>query len=161
MIFEPLAPEYTLMRSLAEWVGAKTWRLQHWNDPWDAKAHFGTLTFWFPPPEIARQGLNFFMNTWVEQPLVTSGLFIVPRVVPAFWHGLSRYIVELPTIRPEDPWLPLYQPPVLPIPIVLLYIAPHTRTVPTLADTSRLGTPADAATIRWHQDQAENMRGLS
>ena len=158
MVFEPLRPDWGLAEAMVSWLGhTGGWRVQDWTAPWREAEHFDTLSIWFPPPELARQVLNFFLNAWVERPLTTAGLFFVPRVVPAFWHGLSRYVVELPAIYPTEPWLPLRYPPSLPIPIVVLYIAPHLRALP-VTSPSRVGPSPSAALVRWHREQAEHMR---
>jgi hypothetical protein len=88
---------------------------------WDARELFGKLRVWFPPPELAQQAITFMLEAWVEQPLTMLAIFFVPWVIPAFWHGLSQYIHELPLLCLTDPWLPLRYPPRLPIP-VLVYI---------------------------------------
>lgn len=98
-IFEPLHPNLDLVESVVHLLGRQKWRLQEWNTVWDARDMFDQLSVWFPPPEVARQALTFMLETWVERPLTTSGLFFTPRVIPAFWHGLSRHMRELPTIQ--------------------------------------------------------------
>jgi hypothetical protein len=122
---------------------------------WSAKECFHRLSVWLPPPEIARQLLTFMLETWAECPLPTSSLLFVPRVVPAFWWGLSPHLVELAMIYPY--LTPLqYQPP-LPIPIIVLYLPPHQRS---LSSSDRLERPPVAPTAVWHREQAALMRGL-
>ena len=75
------------------------------------------------------------LETWAERPLTSSSLFFIPCTLPAFWWGLSHHIVELETIYPQLTLL-RYQP-LLPIPIVVLYLPPHTRTL----STQRIGWP--------------------
>ena len=113
-------------------------------------------TVWCPPPELARQCLIQFLETWVESPLDTSGLFFVPRIAMSFWHGLSRHIQELCLIPAQD----LLYPPRLPIPVLVLYVAPHVRSLKPLRP-DRLDPPATFAEIRRHREEAELMRGLS
>lgn len=133
------------------------WVHYGWNQEWQASALFDRLTVWFPPPEIARQAISFFLNTWVERPHTTSSLWFIPRTLEGAWRGLSRYVQELHTIFPLQ--TPLRFPPVLPIPIVVLYIAPHQRSLPTDIDR-RLERPPDPTGSRWHREQAALMRGL-
>ena len=111
-------------------MGVTQWRHQPWNTVWEAKAMLGHINVWYLPPEIARQAITFTLETWVEHPSTTGALFVVPRVVPAFWHGLSRHIQELPLLQPLDPWAPLQYPPLLPIPLVILYLPPFVRSLP-------------------------------
>ena len=120
---------------------------------------FDTLNVWFPPPEVARQAITFMLNTWVERPLTTSALFFVPRVIPAFWHGLCRHIQELPLIHPLRDDCPLACPPRLPIPVVVLYLPPHVRVLPP-SRPPRMEPSAQTRVVRWHQEQAEHVRGL-
>lgn len=114
------------------------------------------LRIWFPPPEIARQAISFMLAAYVQRPLTTSALFFVPRVVPAFWFGLSRHIIELPLVHPREHSLAVQ--PVLPIPIVVLYLAPHVRMLPD--PKSRMDRPSNPSGLKWHRTQAEILRGL-
>jgi hypothetical protein len=40
----------------------REWRYCDWKKPWDPVFTFNRLTVWFPPPEIARQVLNFMLG---------------------------------------------------------------------------------------------------
>jgi hypothetical protein len=134
---------------------ATRWEYRDWALPWNASSCFDICTAWFPPPEIARQVITFSLETWSERPLTTSFIFFVPRVVPAFWWGLSRHVHELGTIYPHK--TPLPRPPTVPIPVVVLYICTHTRTLPTKDRLARVALPANAA---WHKRAASSVRGL-
>lgn len=113
-----------------------------------------TLTIHYPPPELARQAIVFFLEAWVESP--TGALFFVPRVVPAFWHGLSRHLLELGTIPAAD----IQPAPLLPIPTMVLTVLPHSRAF-YRPDESRLDQDGISARDRHHHQQAaEAMRGL-
>jgi hypothetical protein len=155
-IFEPLCFDKQLVDSC---VGS--YRLASecvhcdWNSVWDARVCFDRLSVWFPPPEIARQVLIFMLETWAERPMTSSSLFFIPRTVPAFWSGLSRHLVELPTIYPH--LTPLRYQPLLPIPIVALCLPPHQRSLST---KDRLARPAVPANAFWHRQQAALLRGL-
>jgi hypothetical protein len=92
--------------------------------PGVARKCLGTMTVWFLPPELAWQVLSFVLETWVKQPLITAALFFIPSTALAFWCGLSRNLcVQLRYL------------PLLPIPIIVLYLPPHTRA---LSLTNRL-----------------------
>ena len=131
------------------------WQYPAWSTNWDPESFFDVCTAWFPPPEVARQAITFSLEAWLERPLTTSFIFFVPRVVPAFWHGLSRHVYELGTIYPHK--IPLRYPPSVCIPIIVLYIAPHTRSLPTKDRLARITLPSNS---KWHQRQATLVRGL-
>jgi hypothetical protein len=40
-----------------------------------------SLTLWLPPPEIAAQLLYFLLTCYVERPLTTAFMIVVPRVL--------------------------------------------------------------------------------
>jgi hypothetical protein len=133
----------------------RAWRHCNWQRTWDAHRVFDRLTVWFPPPELARQVLTFVLECWAEKPLTTSGLFFIPRTVPAFWRGLSRHLIKLPTLLPHEVSLPF--PPILPIPVIVLYLPPHQRSLSTKDRLARVATPPNT---RWHREQAALLRGL-
>jgi hypothetical protein len=135
---------------------ASPWHYRHWESTWDAASCFDRCTVWFPPPELARQVICFILDAWVEQPLTTSALIFVPRVVQAFWWGLCRHIKELGTIYPH--LTPLRCQPLVPIPVVVLYLPPHQRSLPTKDRLDFAAVPPEAY---WHREQAAQMRGLS
>jgi hypothetical protein len=124
-----------------------------WNTPWDARVCFDRLSVWFPPPELARQVLIFMLETWAEKPLTSSSLFFIPRAVPAFWWGLSRHLIELPTVCPH--LTPLQCPSMIPVPIVVLHLPPHQRPLCTEDGLACSAVPANAF---WHRQQAALLR---
>ena len=153
-IFAPLVPDPMLAEALTKCLGYQAWHHQSWDMVWHTCDLFDKLTVWFPPPELAQQAITFALEAWVEHPLTTSFIFFVPRVIPAFWQGLLQYILELPLLRPMEPWLPM-----LPIPIVVLYLPPHVHTI-SVPHVHRLGLPTNADMFCWHMEQAEHMRRL-
>jgi hypothetical protein len=155
-VFDPLRFDKGLVDSyVRNYQLAQRYVYCDWNTTWSARNYFDQLSVWFPPPEMARQVLIFMLETWAERPLTTSSLFFIPRTVPAFWWGLSRHLIELPTIYPH--LTPLHLPPVLPIPIVVLYLPPHQRSLSTKDRLARSAVPANAF---WHRQQAALLRGL-
>ena len=132
------------------------WSIVDWHSVWHTLPVLRHFSVWFPPPEIARQVISYCLYRYVESPLDTAALFFVPRVLPAFWQNLSRYVIELPTLFPH--LSDLLSPPLLPIPVVVLYLPPHVRRVPT---TNRLDKPPPPYRARWHRQQADALRGLS
>jgi hypothetical protein len=155
-VFEPLHFDKELIDSYVGFYDlASHYVVCDWNSVWDSRICFNQLSVWFPPPELARQVLIFMLETWAEKPLTTSSLLFIPRTVPAFWWGLSRHLVELPTIYPH--LTPLRHQPLLPIPIVVLYLPPHKRSLCTKDRLARSAIPAHAF---WHRQQAALLRGL-
>lgn len=134
-----------------------TFRMQQCEEPWQAAELLQHFTIWAPPPELARQAISFTLEVWVEAPLTTSALFLVPRVLAGFWHGLSRHIFELGEWLPTD--LPLTLQPDLPIPVVVLYLAPFIRQLTPAPVTYSMDMPSTALQ-HWHQKQADAMRRL-
>ena len=132
-----------------------TLRYHHWSKPW-GKHLFDHLSVWFPPPEIAHQCLIGILEAWVERPLTTSALIFVPRTMVGNWSSLSKHLQELTVLDPRS--TPFSHPPELPIPIIVLYLPSHTRSLPS-------SSPLDPSPVpnryRWHQRAAEAVRGLS
>lgn len=135
--------------------GFPHWEGRRWDNPWKAEEAFGQLTVWFPPPEVAQGVLSFLLNCQVEVPLTTSALIFVPRIMASRWRGLSRKLVELPQVDPYTTDLSF--PPVLPIPVTVLYMPCHQRRPPT---KNRLDRPPRPYRARWHDQQAALMRGV-
>lgn len=131
------------------------WHGRRWDAPWKHEECFNRLTVWFPPPEVARGVITFLLNCRVEVPLTTSALFFIPRIMPAAWRGLNRALMELPSINPRT--ADLSPPPVLPIPITVLYLPGHQRRRPTRNKLDAAPAPWKA---RWHQRQADELRGV-
>jgi hypothetical protein len=159
-VFDPLPFDPYLVQEYVNLLPAihhpdRAWLHCDWAQPWQPTSLFDKLLVWCPPPELAHQVISFVLETWVEKPLTTFALFFVPRTVPAFWRGLSRHILELPTIFPHK--TPLRLPPLLPIPILVLYLHPHQRSLPTHDRLARTTPPAKA---KWHRQQAALLRGL-
>ena len=125
-----------------------------WSQPWNEELCFDRLTVWCPPPELGCQLITFLLNMWVEQPHTTLSLIILPRTCSASYRGLSKSILHIGTIDPQNTLL--HFPPILPIPIEVLYLPPHT---PCLSSSSRLETLAHP-NLKWHKAQTEKMRRL-
>ena len=157
-LFAPVPFSSRLVTEYVTWAGLTSWTFKPWDHVWDAVSCFGLLTVWFPPPELARQLLIFLLSMWVEQARTTSALLFIPRIVPAFWHGLSRHIVEWPTIYPAQSPAHSYLNLEFPIPVVILYLGPHIPALPS-PSTSMEPFP-NTATTRWHRARAQEMRGL-
>ena len=84
-------------------------------------------------------------------------LIVVPRILQRRWGRASRSVREIGVYQQSSvPFACSNRP--LPVPIVLLYIAPHVRCLPA---PYSLDKPASSNLAPWHQREAEAMRGLS
>lgn len=112
-------------------------------------------TAFHPSPETARQAIIFFIETWVESPYDTGGVFIIPRVLTASWHFISKHVQEIAVLAPED----VYHPTGLPIPSVLLVVSPFRAS---LSDsTTTMDRHRGSAQIRrLHKELATQVRAL-
>jgi len=97
----------------------------------------------------------FELNTWMEQPLTTSAVFIIPRILQHQWRGLSHHLQEIATFKPCTQILEWQ--PTLPIPFVVLYLGPHIRTLP---EPPRMDGPPLSFTAQWHWEQAQLLHWL-
>ena len=155
-IFAPISPNLPVVDCLFQRHHIITdWTYMSWSDPWKAEQVFGKCTVWFPPPEIARQLIYFLLESWCEVPLTTSALILVPRTIQAHWSGLSRYLVELETLKSHEFFASSHS--LLPIPCVALYLAPHLRVLP---EPHRMDRSPHPSSLRWHREQAALVRGL-
>jgi hypothetical protein len=103
-VFDPANEDMTLIHRCAKDIGLgkHTWSLSPWKRPIAGADLLHRFTAHFPPPELARQTIVRFLEAWVESPLDTSAIFVVPRIVASFWHGLSRHVVEWAELRVEN-----------------------------------------------------------
>jgi hypothetical protein len=79
---------------------------------------------------------------------------ILPRVLQKRWGRSSRQVREVGAFPREE--VPLAHSALLQIPVVLLHVAPHVRSLPDL----RLDRPSPTDAHRWHRQQAAHMRSL-
>ena len=154
-VFDPIEPDWNLALEYASALGnVLPVYLHDWHQPTGASL-FDHLSVWFPPPELARQCLIGILEAWVERPQSTGALLFIPRTLARCWLGLSRHIRLVDTIFPAE--RPLRFPPLLPIPILVLYLAPHT---PSLPSHSRLDPSPKPKGFRWHDHEASLVRGM-
>ena len=156
-VFDPAHEDMTLIHRCAEDIGLgeHQWSMSPWKHPIAGADLLHRFTAHFPPPELARQTIVRFLEAWVESPLDTGAIFVVPRIVASFWHGLSRHVVEWAELRVEN----LRLPPLLPIPVVVLYTLPHVRILPS-PSSGRLDPHIPPSLRRRTQREADDMRGL-
>jgi hypothetical protein len=122
---------------------------------WDFEKIYGQVSIWAPVPEVARQALVRFLDIWVEGATMTSGLFLVPRVLQKEWEYICKHVI---TVGEFYPWmLPeacMYDSH---IPLVLLFVPLYVRCLPDYSLDKPTSAPVHA---RWHTEQADHLRGL-
>jgi hypothetical protein len=125
-------------------------------DNWTFSMVHNRLTIWNPVPEVACQALRFFLDAWIEAPLTTAGLFMIPRILQRDWAFLSKHVNETVVIYPSA--LPSHLHCNSLIPLVLLYVPCYVRSLPL----PRLDKLTNRTVYEhWHYQQAEYVRGLS
>ena len=122
---------------------------------WAFENIYGKISIWVPVPEIARQAIVQFLDIWVEGATITSGIFLVPRVIQKDWEYLSKHVITVGEIYPctLPPECTYYSQ----IPFVLLYVPFYVRALPSNSLDEYSPT---AIHPRWHTEQAEHLRGL-
>jgi hypothetical protein len=128
----------------------------HDRSAWRFEAIGGQWTLWTPSPEVARQAISTFLNLWVEQPDITGGVFVVPRILQRQWGNMSQYVTEIGVYVPHSlPWGVRYD---YLIPVVLLACFPHVRCLPPAEPVE---SPVLTLSVgQWHTAQAELLRRL-
>jgi hypothetical protein len=153
-VFEPLRADQQLVDYyVTQYALPGTPEIHDWARP-RGEHLLGKLSVWFPPPELARQCLIGVLESWIERPWTTSALFFIPRTLARCWTGLSKHIKLLDTLQPH--LTPLTHPPLLPIPVLVLYLPPHTP-VPPPRWMEHAPKPQG---FRWHEREAARMRSL-
>jgi hypothetical protein len=67
------------------------WSHRAWNRPMDLEYTIHMLTIWTPPPEIAYQIIYQFLQIFVQSPLDTATIMLIPHVMPRRLSRLSLY----------------------------------------------------------------------
>jgi hypothetical protein len=108
-----------------------------------------------PPPEIASQFIHFLLLCYVEDPLETAAIILVPRVLQRRWQGMSKVVREVGVYQRTE--VPVICHTNLTIPVVMLLIPFHIRILPPV---NRMDTSAPAAGKRLHEAEKTHLRGL-
>jgi hypothetical protein len=122
------------------------WTHCPWEAPW---------TIWAPPPELAAQVLHFLLHCYVESPLDTAALILLPRVLQQRWSRMSRVVREVGVY--QRPLVPFVCRTVLTTPVVVLLIPFHIRVLPKLP---RLDDAPISANQRMHETAKKHLRGV-
>jgi hypothetical protein len=123
---------------------------------WSFAHIYGHLSIWTPSPETARQALRAFLDIWVEGATITSAIFVIPRVMQRDWGYLSKHVHELALVYPHA--LPPACSIVSHVPFILLHVPPYVRSLPPPDSLDQ--TAPSSRYPRWHQQQADYVRGL-
>ena len=156
-IFEPVPYCPKLGHWAAEQLGYHQWWPWYMDFPRvpDMSVITGRLTIWAPPPETTRQVVTTYLRRWVQTPTNSCAIFLIPRILQRQWGRIARYVEECGVYQGE--LLPIDVAFVSPLPFLLLHIPRH---VPTFRK-NRLAESPKALPKGWHQQQAEQVRGLS
>jgi hypothetical protein len=133
------------------------WHYIPWDANWSVPDLLDRSTVWCPPPEMASQAISFLLNAYVEAPMTTSSLLLIPRILQRSWGCLSGCITELEVLYPAS--FPDSLPHAHLLPVCVLHLASHHRVLPTTTRLDSAPLPTDPL-HRWHRKQAELLRGL-
>jgi hypothetical protein len=148
-IFSPVSSSPQLEEWALNKAGFPPGTLYHhggqWDHPWEAERVFNRLTVWFPPPEIGPQLLYFLLQCYVERPLTTAAVVILPRVLQRKWSRPCRHVIEVGSYQRN--MVPFAYRSLLTIPVVILLIPYHVRCLPD----PRVDAPPTTALRQVHR----------
>ena len=153
----PLSP--TLISWVLNLVGLKAVTNYHTHDDyslWEASSILHTTSIWTPSPECAYQAIDMFLSLWVESPLDTAGIFLIPRIMQRDWNFMSRHLIEFGVYYPLSLPSNCSFPSLIPFCVLTCY--PHTRRL-----TPTKGLEHDSHSFpftRWVTHQANSLRRL-
>jgi len=105
--------------------------------------------------------MTAMLLAWVEFPLETKALFLVPRICTMLWLLVHKSFCTIDWLRSGALWEGQVPWDQTEIPVILMYLPPHRRCLPppsrTGEDVVPPPLPADAG---WHRAQAQHVRGL-
>lgn len=131
----------------------RQWQPVGFNDEWGGEL-IGRNTLGCLSPLEAAQAIDAALMAYVEAPLITSAIFLIPRVMQRDWQRVSKYCVALGVFAPS----------VVPtkvshdIPFVLCYLKPHVPTMPS--DRESMDCSAIPGYLRRHLRFADTLRGM-
>jgi hypothetical protein len=151
---------FTVLMWLSAWAVNEVRYWEHpchyrsWNCLWNPEECFDRLTLWCPPPKLAPQSVYFLLQCYVERPATTSMLVVLPRTLQRKWTKASCHVVEIGVYQRGT--VPFVNQSFLTIPIILLLLPFHVRTLPA----DRLDQVAPTPLRLFHRQQATLVRGL-
>jgi hypothetical protein len=126
-----------------------------WDLEWRSADVFDRLTIWTPPPKIAAQLIYSLLQFYVEKPLTTAMIIVVPRILQRRWTRLSWHVVEIGCFQRH--LVPVLYRSILTIPVVLLFIPFHVRQL----QPPRLDLTPETPNRYLHRQHAESVRRVS
>jgi hypothetical protein len=130
------------------------WYHRSWDREWQPDDILDTLTIWAPPPEVASQLIYALLQLYIERPLMTAMIILLPRVLQKRWSRASRCVFEC-GCYPRNT-LPCLQHSALTIPVVVLYIPFHVRSL----QPPRMNSPPLTTLQRTYRQHAASVRGM-
>jgi len=132
------------------------WRFEADLTAWQGSDLIGHRTLWCLSPLVARQGFSAAAHAWVESPLDSEHLFLVPRVLQRDFGRVNKHILfigQFSDVPLNGAFSPL-------VPFVLFYLPRFRRELGPSGDTGMEPSPAPFAP-RWVHHQVAHVRGLS
>ena len=128
-----------------------------WRTPqceWRLTPLVNSYTVWTLSPTSTRQAMSQAVMAWVESPLTSAHLFIVPRFMQREFGKVDNQIQFLG--QHLDLPLPIDFGPL--VPFLLFYLPPFRRR---LEDLRPVDTSSKPPTPWWVRSEVQLLRGLS
>jgi hypothetical protein len=114
--------------------------------------------FWTVRPSFCRQAMMAAARVWVETPMATSHIFIVPRIMQRSFGRVHKNIQFLGQHDPKTiPGIPTH---LCLVPVLLFYLEPYSRSLAS-PGSKRVDLPATPRMPTWVASQIAHVRGLS
>lgn len=149
----PALLEWALSASGAP-IPASSWGWRTPSCAWDLTPLVNSFTVWTLSPSTARQAMSQAIMAWVESPLTSAHLFVVPRFMQREFGRVDRQIQFLG--QHSDLPLPIDFGPL--VPFLLFYLPPFRRRVEDLRPVD--SSPKPSAPW-WVRTEVQLLRGLS
>lgn len=157
-LFRWAPPSVTLLEWARDRAAIQTptqyWTWQTPESDWGLTPLVNSHTIWTLSPHTARQAMTQAIRAWIESPLTSSHIFIVPRFMQREFGRVNSHIQFL--AQHSDLPLPLDFGPL--VPFLLFYLPPFRRRV---EDLRPLDATPKAAAPWWVRSEVQLLRGLS
>ena len=160
-LFRPAPPSTPLLEwALAHIPNPQPMAAYQWitdTSCWLASTLVHRHSIWTLHPTTARQGFLAAVFAWIESPMDSSHIFVVPRLLQRDFGRVNKHILFLGQF--DDVPLPSDFSPL--VPFVLFYLPPHVRSTKRLDDSSWLDQGPQRSCPEWVRTQMEYLRGVS
>lgn len=75
------------------------WKEIKTGDSWHPSRLMECATMWTPPPRIAAQAIEAAVAAWVEAPLTTEALFVIPHICTWSWRWVHKALQDIGILR--------------------------------------------------------------